>query len=206
MLEDLIKERRRKLEFYLKNADPYPAKVGRDFSICEILKNFSKLEKTKKSIFAAGRVRAWRDQGKILFGDIEDGSGRLQAVFNGKETAGFDLIKSTYDTGDFIEVFGKVFKTKRGEKSLSVKKARIIEKSLRPIPTDWYGLADIETRLRKRYLDLILNSETKEIFLRNIVFWSAVRHYLEEAKFLEVETPVLESIPGGADAEPLCDG
>lgn len=203
MLEDLIKERRRKLELYLKNADPYPAKVGRDFSIYEILENFSKLEKTKKSIFAVGRVRAWRDQGKILFGDIEDESGRLQIVFNGKETAGFDLIKSTYDTGDFIEVFGKVFKTKRGEKSLSVKKARIIEKSLRPIPTDWYGLADIETRLRKRYLDLILNSETKEIFLKKGVFWSAVRHYLREAKFLEVETPVLESIPGGADAEPF---
>src|SRR3989344_2070151 len=202
MLDDIIRDRRQKLETYQKTSNPYPAKIRRDFSLREILQKFPALEKSGKNFFAVGRLLEWRDQGKIIFGKIEDANGRLQTVFNEKQTDRFPLLKTTFDIGDFIEVSGKAFKTARGEKSILCESARIISKSLRPLPTQWYGLEDVEIRLRKRYLDLLFNQESKEIFVKKSAFWETIRNFLKNAGFLEVETPVLENIPGGAEAEP----
>jgi len=203
MLEDLLKERRRKLESYRNFAEPYPAKVRRDKTLTEVLKDFSELERSAKAIFVVGRITAWRDQGGIVFADIKDESAGLQLVFNEKEIKNLQLFKETFDIGDFVEARGTAFTTKKGEKSLLVKQARLIAKSLQPLPATWYGLEDLETRLRKRYLDTLLNQEVKEIFLKKAVFWDEIRNFLKKAGFLEVNMGVLEAVPGGADAEPF---
>ncbi|MDI6734132.1 MAG: lysine--tRNA ligase [Patescibacteria group bacterium] len=203
MLEDLIKERERKLGKYQYFSDPYPADSRRDLVLKEAKDSFVKLKKSKKSIFLTGRIRAWRDQGKIIFADIEDESGKFQLVLDQKHLDKFDLVKETFDVGDFIEARGLMYETKRGELSLLATKARLLAKSLRPIPQDWYGLEDIETRLRKRYLDLLINREVRDSFVKKGIFWDAIRSFLKNSGFLEVETPVFELVPGGADAEPF---
>jgi lysyl-tRNA synthetase class 2 len=203
MLEDLMRERRTRLERYKKSADPYPARVKRTASIDEAVSGFLKLEKSKKILWLAGRVMALRIQGGIIFGDLKDESGRIQLMFKKGETKDFELLKDTLDIGDFLEIKGFLFKTKKGEKSILGKQPRIIAKSLRPLPQEWYGLENIEIRLRKRYLDTILNPEIKEMFAKKSVFWNSVRGFLKSEDFLEVETPVFENLPGGAEAEPF---
>ncbi len=203
MLEDLIRERKAKLERYKKHADPYPAEVKRTASVKEAVSAFPKLAKSKKVLWLAGRVGAVRGQGGIIFADLKDESGQIQLILKKGETDNFDILKETLDIGDFAEAKGTLFKTKRGERSILAKQARIIAKSLRPLPQSWYGLEDTETRLRKRYLDTILNPEVKEMFVKKSVFWGAVRDFLKQENFLEVETPVLEGLPGGAEAEPF---
>ncbi|MEK9180069.1 MAG: lysine--tRNA ligase [Patescibacteria group bacterium] len=204
MLDDLIAERRKKLE-KLKQAgiDPYPPKAERTVLISDAHKKFAQLVKAGKNISLSGRLRGVRDQGNIAFFDLEDESGRLQLVLKKDSFAKADFWKSVLDIGDFISATGKLFKTKRGEESLEVSDLSMVAKSLRPLPSDWYGLEDIETRLRERHLDLLLNSETKELFRKKEIFWRTFRDSLEKEGFLEVEAPVLESIPGGADAEPF---
>jgi len=203
MLEDILRERAKKLEVYRKKVgNPYPSRVKRDVALAEAAKNFAKL-RLKKSLSLVGRILSWRDQGKIIFASVSDGTGRFQFVFKNEETANFETVKETFEAGDFIEATGVLFKTKRGEKSLLAKSARLIVKSLRPLPTEWFGLADVESRLRQRYLDILLNPEVKEIFLKKERFWDEVRAYSKKAGYLEVETPTLEAIPGGADAEPF---
>ncbi|MCH7772167.1 MAG: hypothetical protein IIA49_14330, partial [Bacteroidetes bacterium] len=113
----------------------YPSKVRQDFSLDDVLQNFSKLKKSKKTLSLVGRLLAWRDQGGIIFADLQDGSGHFQLVFDQKITQKFDLLKEVFDVGDFLEVKGKLFKTKRGEPSLQVQKARLITKSLRHWPS-----------------------------------------------------------------------
>ncbi|MGC9610904.1 MAG: amino acid--tRNA ligase-related protein, partial [Minisyncoccia bacterium] len=203
MLEDLIKERKVKLERYKKSAAPYPAETKRTVLAGEALAAFSKFEKSKKILWLTGRITALRDQGGIIFGGLRDGSGQIQFVLKKTDTVGFDLLRDTLDTGDFIEIKGNLFKTKKGEKSVLAKQARMISKSLRPLPQSWYGLKDMEIKLRERYLDTILNPEVKEIFVKKSAFWGAVRDFLKNEGFLEVETPVLESLPGGAETEPF---
>ncbi len=203
MIEDLMRERRLKLERYRKSADPYPAEVKRTASVKEAVSAFSKLAKSNKILWLAGRLGAVRAQGGIIFADLKDQNGQIQLIIKKGETDNFDILKETLDIGDFTEVKGTLFKTKRGEKSILAKQARIIAKSLRPLPQNWYGLEDTETRLRKRYLDTIFNPEVKEMFVRKSVFWGAVRDFLKKESFFEVETPVLEGLPGGAEAEPF---
>jgi len=203
MLEEIIKERNRKLEKYKEFADPYPVEVKRNFLIGYVLSKFRELAKSKKKISLVGRLFGWRDQGKIIFGDLKDESGKIQIVLNEAETKNFKLFKETVDIGDFLEVRGTPFKTKKGEKSIKVFEIRIIAKSLRPLPSQWYGLTDVETRLRKRYLDILLDPSVKKLFERKSVFWSEIREILKKEGFLEVETPVFELLPGGADAEPF---
>lgn len=203
MLEDIINDRKKKLEKWKRFYSPYPSKVRKDISLGEIRNNFSFYLDKQKKIFTAGRIMSVRDQGKIIFCDLEDYSGRLQIIFNANETAEFSLLKETIDVGDFVSVNGVAFQTKKGEKSLIAKKALIISKSLRPIPKEWYGIEDTETRLRKRYLETILNPEVRNIFVKKSVFWKTVRDFLTENGFLEVENNVLENVPGGAEAEPF---
>ncbi|MCP6719878.1 MAG: lysine--tRNA ligase [Patescibacteria group bacterium] len=203
MLEDLVKERKKKLRKYEETGNPYPAKVHRDATLAEIIERFSAFESSKKSIAVAGRIMAWRDQGKIIFAHIQDGTGKFQLVFNEEKVKNFKLIKETFDIGDFVEAQGKVFNTERGEKSLLVQQVRMIAKSLKPLPAHRYGLEDVETKLRERYLDILLHPEIKEMFVKKSLFWDTVREHLKSADFLEVEMPVFERVPGGADAEPF---
>ncbi len=204
MLEDIIKERKKKLEEINKaDGSAFPAKVKRTATVSEILDNFPKVSRSTKKFFLVGRVTGLRDQGGLIFIDLEDETSHIQVVFKKSTFKNFNFLKSVIDRGDFISVGGVAFKTKRGEKSVDALEFKIISKSLRPIPTEWFGIEEIETRLRKRYLDLILNPEVKNIFKKKAIFWRSFRDYLLKNDFLEVETPVLESIPGGAEAEPF---
>lgn len=204
MLDTIIRERIKKLEQLKKEGlYPYPARVKRTHSIGNILDAFGALTRSKKTVITIGRVRSIRDQGKLLFVDIQDASFRIQVILKRDELKSFSLLKTTLDTGDFIQVKGKTLVTKRGEKSLEATSCVIVSKSLRPLPTDFYGLEDIETRLRKRYLDLVLNQETKDLFVKKSAFWASVRAFLQTYGFMEVETPVFELTPGGAEAEPF---
>lgn len=204
MLEDIVKARKDKLGgLRAKGADPYPASVKRTHTIGEAVKSFAIFSRLKKKVSVVGRVIGFRDQGKLIFADLDDGTGRIQALLARAKTEEFETVKSALDIGDFMEVSGTLFRTKKGEKSVEAKSARIIVKSVRPIPSGFYGLEDTETRLRKRYLELALSPEVRDMFRKKTVFWRAFRLALEEAGFLEVETPVLERTPGGAEAEPF---
>lgn len=201
MKEELLRERARKRERYEQNADPYPARVVRDMNVGEALKAFAKKGKSLHSL--VGRLTTLRDQGKIVFANLTDESGTIQLVLEEGATKSFTLLKETLDIGDFVEAKGKFMMTKRGTKSLAVQILRIVTKSMRPLPAHWYGLEDVETRLRKRYLDLLVHPETKGMFLKKESFWRACREALTAEGFHEVETGVLEAVPGGAEAEPF---
>lgn len=203
MLEDIIAERKKKLERYRTEANPYPAESRRDCTLAEVRASFSEFEQAKKELALIGRVRAWRDQGKIIFAAVEDMSGNFQFVLDETHTEQFALLQATVDGGDFVEAHGTLFQTKRGEMSLMASRMRILTKSLRPAPQSFYGLEDIETRLRKRYLDLMTHTDVRDIFVKKSMFWSTIRAGLVGENFLEVETPVLEAVPGGAEAEPF---
>ncbi len=203
MLEDIMHEREKKCSLYEAHGSAFPARVARTAHIGEVIEQFDELFKKQKSLTLVGRVFAWRDQGGILFADVADASGKLQFVFNEKEMENFSAIQNSFDVGDFIEAEGVSYLTKRGEKSLFVKRARMIAKSFRPVPATWYGLEDTEALLRNRYLDLLLHKETRELFQKKALFWETMRDYVKRANYLEVEMPVLESVPGGAEARPF---
>jgi len=204
MLDDLIEERLKKLhKLETAKVNPYPAQSRRTLTAAEARKKFSALSCGRKKVYLAGRLMGLRDQGNIVFLDLTDESGRFQLVLKKENLKNFEFLKSVIDIGDFVSAGGALFKTKKGEESVEVREFDILTKSLRPLPSEWYGVEDVETRLRKRYLDLLVNPETKEIFRKKAVFWEAFRDFLKREGFLEVETPVLESIPGGAEAEPF---
>ena len=185
--------------------NPYPAKVFRDFLISDVLKNFDSLENSQKLFKIVGRLRSIRSHGNLSFANLEDGSGQIQLAFSKKEL-GDEMYKNfikLIDTGDFVEAGGLCFKTHKGESSLMVKEWRILTKALLPIPDSWYGLKDQEDLLRKRYLDILLNAETRDMVLKRAKFWQATRNFLLARDFIEVETPVLETMAGGADAKPF---
>ncbi len=203
MLDSLREERVRKLKHLeALGLDAYPAKVRRTAPIAEVIRSFISWSKAKKKIYVSARIKSLRDQGGIMFLTLTDESGEIQAVLH-KSLKDFDLWKNSLDIGDFIEVGGDLFKTKRGEKSIEAKTLRLIVKTIRPIPSEFYGLQDTEVRLRKRYLDLLTHPELRELFRKKALFWKTVRDLLTKEGFLEVDTPVLEATPGGADAEPF---
>ncbi|MBI4085152.1 MAG: lysine--tRNA ligase [Candidatus Liptonbacteria bacterium] len=204
MLDDIIQERLKKLSRLKKaGVNPYPSSVKRTISIGETRNKFKALEKAGKKICVAGRVTGLRDQGNLIFADITDESGKIQAIIKKDALKNFELFKETLDRGDFLSVGGTVFKTKKGEESIEAKELWFAAKSLRPLPSQWYGLEETETRLRKRYIDIILDPETKVMFRKKSVFWQSFRDFLLKEKFLELETPALEALPGGAEAEPF---
>ncbi|MBI4692199.1 MAG: lysine--tRNA ligase [Candidatus Terrybacteria bacterium] len=205
-LEDIRNERIRKLNLLKeKGIEPYPVSVERDFSVAEILKNFSKLSKKKKPFFVVGRIMAMRMHGGAGFFNINDGSASIQAYIKKDDirTEQFDLFNDTVDIGDFVELRGTLFITKTKEKTIKVSQWRIIAKSLRPLPEKWYGLQDIEEKFRKRYLDLLMNDEVKQRFLLRSKIISEIRNFLDKENFIEVETPILQHLAGGALAEPF---
>lgn len=204
MIEALRDERIKKLEKLKESGiDSYPQNSKRTLSLFSARQDFSKLFKAKKKLWLAGRILSIRDQGNIIFLDLEDESGKLQAVLLKKNIKNFSIFKGGLDRGDFINVYGLLFKTKSGEISLEVKEVNILAKSLLPIPSEWYGVEDPDLRLRARYLELLTDPITKDIFRKKSAFWQAFREFLLKENFLEVETPVLESVTGGAEAEPF---
>ncbi|NIP33265.1 lysine--tRNA ligase [Candidatus Saccharibacteria bacterium] len=203
---DEEKVRREKLEKIIKSKiDPYPAKVERTHLVAEVLDNFKKLEKQKAEITLAGRLRTIRGHGGLVFAHLEDASGKIQVVMK-KDELGADkhkMFTNLIDPADFIEVKGKVFVTQKGEQSILANDFRIISKALLPLPEKWHGLQDIEKRYRQRYLDLIANPEVKEVFEKRAQIIEAIRQAFLDEDFLEVETPILQPIPGGATARPF---
>jgi lysyl-tRNA synthetase class 2 len=203
---DIRADRLKKLDL-LKDAgmDAYPADSHRDTSNAEALGDFDALETSSKKIKIGGRLMSRRGQGGIMFADLFDGTGKIQIVLqkSDMDEALFDLFASATDVGDFIEVSGTAFKTQRGERSIKVETWRMLAKSLLPIPDEWFGLKDEEKILRERYLDILLNPETRAMIERRSKFWQAAREFYLARGFLEVETPVLETTPGGADARPF---
>lgn len=204
MLEDIVHERKKKLNL-LKDSgvNPYPSTVGRTVSLGEALERFNALARTKKKLALVGRVMGTRDQGRLIFADIQDESGKMQAVLKRDNLKNFGLLKDALDIGDFLSVTGTLFKTKSGQKSIEAKSAAVAVKSLRPLPPTWYGIKDVEERFRKRYLDTLANPEVKEKFVKRSKLVQYMREFLTTAGFLEVETPMLQPIPGGALARPF---
>ncbi|OGY68207.1 MAG: lysine--tRNA ligase [Candidatus Harrisonbacteria bacterium RIFCSPLOWO2_02_FULL_45_10c] len=204
MLDDIIKERIKKRDILIRAGyAAYPSKVPKQRAIAEVVRHFLFLSIFRRQLIIGGRIIGMRAQGSVLFLDIKDGSGKLQAVLNKKRTKDFAIFKDTLDLGDFVAVSGTAFKTKKGERSINVNSLTVLVKSLRPLPSEWYGLKDVEERYRKRYLDLLTNSEVREKLLRRSEIVSELRCLLETDGFLEVETPMLQPLPGGALARPF---
>ena len=185
----------------------YPAKTSRTSSIAEVLeeKEFKKLSKSKKEIVLAGRIMAQRGHGGATFLDINDGSGKIQVIIKQDKIGekGYQFFLDVFDIADFVEIKGTLFTTQRGEKTIEAENFKMLSKALLPLPEKWHGLQDVEEKLRKRYLDIIFNPEVKEMIEKRTMFWASMREFLVEKGFLEVETPVLETVPGGADARPF---
>ena len=182
----------------------YPARANRDTYIKEFVDNFNKLNSEQKHITIVGRIRALRSHGNLSFINLEDESGTVQVVISKKELNNIDdykVFSKNIDNGDFIQFSGLAFVTNKGENSLLSKDFKILSKTLRPIPDSWYGFKDEEERYRKRYLDILLNPELKDMVQKRAKFWQSMRQFMLDKGFLEVETPVLETTAGGADAE-----
>jgi lysyl-tRNA synthetase, class II len=198
---ELIALRRQKLEA-LRSRGVAP--FGRSFpttgSIREVRDQFAE----GATLRAAGRVTAHRDMGKSHFLDLRDASGRIQIYVQAKELGPETMeMFGLLDLGDFIGVEGTCFLTKTGEPTLKVHRLEVLAKSLRPLPEKWHGLTDVEARYRQRYLDLVTNERSREIFAKRIVILREIRQFMQSRGFDEVETPILQTVAGGAAAEPF---
>ncbi len=187
--------------------NPFPTKVERTYVIKEVLKLFTEKASQifKKEVVVVGRLRSIRWHGGSCFTHLEDETGRIQAYFKKDEIGDKDyqFFIDCFDVGDFIEIRGGLFTTQRGEKTILVKGLKLLTKSLLPLPEKWHGLIDIETRFRKRYLDLLANPEIKEIFKKRSQIIQLIRDYFVKEGFLEVETPILQAVASGAIAKPF---
>ena len=205
-IDELRKIRLKKLEAIKKTGFlAYPEKTKRTHKISQALANFNSLIKTKKEIILAGRIKSLRGHGGSTFLHIEDGSGKIQAYFKKDRIGerGYQFFLDNFDIGDFIEIRGILFKTKKGEKTMEVSDFKILAKSLLPLPEKWHGLQDVEERFRKRYLDLIFNPDVRKKFELRSKIIKEIRNFLDGEGFLEVETPILQPIYGGAKAKPF---
>lgn len=196
----------------LKNAgiNPYENRFKPDNTAKEIIslyadKEADELKTIEKEFSLAGRIISKRDFGKSAFFHIEDRTGKIQAFIqkNNIDEATFKAFKKLVDIGDFLGIRGKVFKTRTGELTVNISSYEFLTKTLRPLPEKWHGLQDVETRYRQRYLDLISNKKTREIFKKRSRIINLIRKFLDERDFLEVETPILHPIAGGAAARPF---
>jgi lysyl-tRNA synthetase class 2 len=198
---ELIALRREKLEtLRAQGIEPFGTGFDVTGSVAEVRAKFSEGE----TLRVAGRITAHRDMGKSHFLDLRDATGRIQIYIHAKEV-GPELTElfRLLDIGDFIGVEGECFVTKSGEPTLKVRTFRLLAKALRPLPEKWHGLQDVEARYRQRYLDLITNEYSRVVFEKRITIIRETRRFFEERGFLEVETPILQTIPGGAAAEPF---
>ena len=207
MREDILETKLEKLKNIQDfGMDSYPEKCERSLTNAEALERLSEISAGEPAnITLVGRVKSARPMGGSTFAHIEDGTGKIQIFLNKKnmDEAKYKLFAKNIEIGDFVQVTGKLFLTKQKEKTLEVRDWKILAKNIRPIPTEYFGLKDEEALLRKRYLDLMMNGETRELFRKKNIFWQTIRQFLVKENFLEVQTPVLEHIPGGAEAEPF---
>src|SRR5579859_1777703 len=188
-----------------EGVNPYPTRARRTHTIQDALDQFDNLQAAEAEITLTGRIVLSRDMGKTSFMHIEDGTGRIQVYFRRDEVGdqAYTGVRRL-DNGDFIEATGHLFVTKMGERTLKVQRYRLLSKALQPLPAKYHGLQDVELRYRKRYLDLIANrSEVLPVFVARSLMITAMRHYLDAHGFLEVETPVLQPLYGGATARPF---
>lgn len=183
----------------------YLSTSSRTHELKDVIASFTELQTQESTIIINGRVMTSRGQGAIAFIDIYDGTARVQVVIKLPESGDevMTFFREYVDTGDFIEVTGTVFITKSGQQSILVSQITMLSKSLLPLPDKFHGLQDEELRMRERYLDILTNSELRELFEKKAAFWDVVRKFLKEKKFLEVETPTLEVTTGGAEARPF---
>ena len=198
---ELIVLRRKKLDaLRAKGVEPFGGGFEVTGSIAEVREKF----KEGETLRAAGRITAHRDMGKSHFLDLRDATARIQIYIHAKEvgTELTDLFR-LLDLGDFIGVEGTCFVTKSGEPTLKVHTFQLLAKALRPLPEKWHGLQDVEGRYRQRYLDLLTNEHSRAVFEKRIAIVRETRRFFEDRGFLEVETPILQTIPGGAAAEPF---
>jgi len=205
-IDKIRKERLGKLEAIKKaGINPFPAQTNRTHSIKQALNDFDKLSKKKEKIVLCGRLRLLREHGKITFIEIEDGTDRIQGLLreNGVGEKRYKFFLDNFDVGDFVQITGALIKTKTGEKTIEADSYKILTKSLRPLPEKWHGLKDKEERYRRRYLDIIMDPEVRQVFEKRARTLQLLREYLDEHDFLEVETPVLQPIYGGASAKPF---
>jgi lysyl-tRNA synthetase class 2 len=207
---ELIQQRIRKLEALIKQGiDPFPNNFKISHTSKDILETFGslsdeELKSVRETFCLAGRILAIRSFGKASFIHIQDRKGKIQA-YSQKDIIGdqaYQLFK-TLDIGDFVGLEGSIFRTKTRELTLQIQRLQLLVKSLRPLPEKWHGLTDVETRYRHRYLDLIANPRVKEIFLTRIQAIQKIRDFFTHRGFIEVETPMLHPIPGGATAKPF---
>jgi len=209
-LQDMRQQRLEKLQKLREmGLDPYPALCHPTHKTDQVISDFEKYN--DQEVTLAGRLMSFRDHGHLMFGDLVDSTGKIQlyikddtlGVTNSQHQAlGFSDL-GLLDIGDIIQVQGRVTKTQRGEISLLVKQIKILTKTIRPIPDSWDGLKDPEVRFRRRYLDLLINPKTRQLFERKSKFWHVNRQFMQEHGFIEVETPVMEHVTGGADARPF---
>lgn len=201
-------DRLQKLEKLQKlGINPFPASSKKTFLVSEVKQRFEDLEKSQAKIILAGRLRSKRSHGNLTFCNLEDGGGQIQIALSKKEIISeledYKNFVKLIDVGDFIEVEGNAFVTHKGENSLNVKTWRILSKALSPLPDKWHGLRNDEERFRKRYLDILMNSELKDLLQKKAKFWDVTRTFMKSKGFFEVETPTLETTTGGAEANPF---
>jgi len=206
--DQLIAQRIEKLnQIRASGVNPYPYNFNQKDHASEILEKYKKLknhEVTKEKVSIAGRIMTIRLMGKASFLHIQDETGKIQAYVRQDDIGekSYELFKK-FDMGDIIGIEGIIFSTKAGEISVWAKKIELLCKSIRPLPEKWHGLKDTEIRYRKRYLDLISNPEVKEVFIKRVQIIKEIRKFLDKEGFLEVETPLLQPVYGGASAKPF---
>ena len=201
-LNDLVKARLEKRAKLLEQGiDPY----GSRFDVPETIAVVRANPTPERDVRIAGRLMSHRDMGKSLFADVKDSSGRIQIYVQKKVLTDeqFDRFKHFIDLGDIVGITGKLFLTHAGELTVRVETFTLLSKSIQPLPKEWYGIKDTETRIRQRYLDLSLNDKVRETFFLRSRIVSEVRKFLDGRGFLEVETPMMQPIAGGAAAKPF---
>ena len=206
--QDLFNQRIKKLDEIKKlKINPYPYKYENKDNAKHILEHFKNLkdqEKTKHKVSIAGRLMTIRAMGKATFAHIQDQTGKVQIYLREDDLKKqYGNFTSLIDIGDIIGIKGTVFRTKMGEITIHVDSYELLTKSLRPLPEKWHGIKDIELRYRQRYLDLISNEEVRNTFIKRSVMINAIQSFLSQHGFLEVTTPILQEIYGGAAAKPF---
>ena len=205
-IDELRNERLRKLK-NLQSAGiwPYPGETKRTHAIGAALSDWKKLEDAQKEIIVAGRLMSIRGHGGMIFVDVKDESGKIQALLkkDGLGEKSHQFFVDNFDIGDFVQIRGTALTTKRGEKTVLAVDYKMLAKALRPLPDKWHGLQDTEERYRRRYLDLIFNEDVRKKFVIRTEIVKAIRNFLNERGFMEVETPILQTIYGGATAKPF---
>jgi len=194
-------DRMEKLEALIKaGINPYPSKISLKG---ELVSTSKARESLGKKVLVAGRLWSMRKHGGLIFSDLKDESGKIQLLFSKKALGDNFKLLQYFDSSDFLAALGEVVKTVAGEITVDVSKFQLLSKSLRQIPDEWHGIKDVEERFRKRYLDLLLNPEVRDRFNKRTLIVREVRKYLDNLGFMEVETPTLQPLYGGANAKPF---